>query len=206
MVTDAMRTARRASRPFVPRPYNRWYVYLLTPVFSALLVNIPVTHLLKRYVAEAFKIPTGSMAPAILRGDYLYARPLWGAITRGDNVIYHHNHNTFVKRVLGLAGDTLAMRHDSLFVNGRWIAEPYAIHTDSGSAGEDHTRSTWGPLVVPPHKYFMLGDNRDNSLDSRFYGPIEADSLVKRPIGIYFSRDLDSGAIRWNRIGRSVSR
>jgi len=206
IVTDAMRTAQRASRPFVPRPYNRWYVYLLTPLFSALLVNIPVTHLLKRYVGEAFKIPTASMTPTILVGDYLYATPLRGTVRRGDIVIYLRGGIPYVKRIVGLAGDTLAMRTDSLFVNGRWMAEPYATPSDDSARAERPTWSTWGPRVVPAHAYFILGDNRGRSLDSRAFGPVDADSVVKRPIGIYFSRDFETGAIRWSRIGRSIAR
>jgi len=197
VMIDAARTARRAPRPFVPQSYNRWYVYLALPVLAGPSIAGPTRPLVLHNFYEAFKIPTVSMAPTILKGDYIYATKLRGVIRHSDIVVYHRDRLTFVKRVVGLPGDTLAMRSGGLFVNGRETPEPYA--TPSGD-------TAWGPLIVPPHSYFVLGDNRGQSLDSRIYGPIAADSVTQRPIGIYFSYDTTSRAIRWNRIGRSVSR
>jgi signal peptidase I len=131
-----------------------------------------------------------------------------------------------VKRIVGLPGDTLAMRDKVLLINGDPQVEPYARYIDrftdpsdprmywqrehlvGDSAAQHPSRDRWGPLVVPPGKYFALGDNRDNSEDSRYWGFLEATSIKGRPIFVYYSfaRDpLDPFSwltdIRWTRIG-----
>ena len=206
VMADAARTARRAPRPFVPQSYNRWFVYLTLPFFFGPPVTVPLEALIKWHLYEAFSIPTASMAPTILAGDYIYATRWRGTIPRDANVVFRHDRNTFVKRVVGIAGDTLAMRNERLYRNGRSVSEPYTIAVDTASPSTKPTRSTWGPIIVPPGMCFVLGDNRDNSLDSRFYGFVPTDSVIKRPIGVYFSRDPKTYAIRWSRIGRDVSR
>lgn len=202
IMVDAARTARRAPRPFVLVSYNRWYIYLTMPFFFGAPIWIPLRALIKGSLYEAFSLPTDSMAPTIRKGDWIYTTQWRGAVNRGAIVVFRHGGNTFVKRAVGIAGDTLDMHHDSLYVNGRYVREPYAI-----PGGEDAaTQSTWGPVIVPPHMCFVLGDNRGNSLDSREYGSVPLDSVIKRPIGIYFSIDPETHAVRWSRIGRDVSR
>ena len=138
----------------------------------------------------------------------------------------------FVKRVVGLSGDTLGMVDGVLKRNGRFVHEGYTSHTEPGSdpAGEEFrwqrrflvrgatggasyhpSRNNWGPLVVPRENLFVLGDNRDNSLDSRYWGFV-ADSMVKgRPLLVYFSYAPDSASlvpfltnVRWRRLGTRV--
>ncbi|HEU4629327.1 MAG TPA: signal peptidase I, partial [Gemmatimonadaceae bacterium] len=145
-------------------------------------------------------------------------------IRRGDAVVYRHEDGTsFVHRVVGLPGDTLAMRRFRLELNGTPVTEPYASVGDSTEyvagdfawqrdyrptpavAGEPPTSSgTWGPLVVPPGQLFLLGDRRDRSLDSRYIGFVSTDRVWGRPVWIYFSRDPERGRIRWSRVGRGV--
>jgi signal peptidase I len=143
-------------------------------------------------------------------------------------LLSHHrraNGETYMKRIVALPGDTIAMRDDTLFVDGRIVVEPYATPTgDAGlarlpefdwqrrflarpsdSSGYQPTLSTWGPLLVPSGSYFLLGDHRAESLDCRYAGPVPADSVIRRPVAIYCSRDPASGRIRWRRIGRDVS-
>ncbi len=210
LITDAVRTARRASPTFVPRPYNRWYVYVCLIFFSGQTLHRPLKSFIERHIYRAYRIPSESMAPTILVGDHLYATPLRGAIHRGDNVIYPYSGKTFVKRVIGLPGDTLSMNSDSLWINGRRVPEPYMTPSSDvaspTSVSRHPTMSTWGPVVVPAHSYFVMGDNRGSSLDSRYFGFVNADSVSERPLGIYFSRDPVSGSIRWKRLGASVER
>ena len=126
----------------------------------------------------------------------------------------------YIKRVLGLPGDTLSMREGVLTANGRSIAEPYASHgiersvTDpafswqrsflarvSDSSRYHPTLTTWGPIVLPPDNYFVLGDNRGESADSRYMGFVGETDIFAHPIFIYFSQDRETGKIRWNRVG-----
>jgi signal peptidase I len=136
-----------------------------------------------------------------------------------------------VKRLIGIPGDTLEMRGDSLFRNGRYVAEPYVRHTNPQSAlpspvvgtvlrwqrphliGADSAYTpglrNWGPLVLPPRSYFVMGDNRDESVDSRFWGFLPRDNIKGATAFIYFAYDPSSWrplplvtAIRWGRILR----
>ena len=151
---------------------------------------------------------------------------------RGDILVFdpHHEENlTVVKRLVGVPGDTLEMRDKILYLNGERHDEPYVISTDeadvfdpdmlwqrahlAADAADDYrpTRDTWGPLVVPEGRYFMLGDNRESSLDSRFWGFLEGWRFEGRAVAIYFSYNKGSfrpfpwvREIRASRIGMRV--
>lgn len=202
--------------------------------------------LVRAFFVEAFKIPSGSMEGTLLVGDFLLVNKLvYGAEVPlldkrlpavrdpklGDVVVFQWPEDTekhFVKRLVGMPGDTLEMRAGQLIRNGAPQVEPYAQRSLPAreAAGDEFrwqrdylvqpaprrgyhpTRNDWGPLVVPPHHYFVLGDNRDNSLDSRYWGFV-ADSLMRgSPIFVYFSYEPDSAKtfdwltkVRWQRLG-----
>jgi signal peptidase I len=206
--------------------------------------------LVRSFLVEAFKIPSGSMEGTLLVGDFLLVNKLvYGAEVpfthkrlpavraprHGDVMVFQFPEDLtkdFVKRVVGLPGDTLAMKDGLLFRNGGALKERYVSHTEPGTdpAGEEFgwqrnflvrsaqaaasyhpSRNNWGPIVVPRGNFFVLGDNRDNSLDSRYWGFV-ADSLVRgRPLVIYFSYAPDSTSstalltnVRWGRLGTRV--
>lgn len=213
-------------------------------------VAILVFLFVRAFIVEAFKIPSGSMESTLLVGDFLLVNKLvYGAEVPftgkrlpalreprlGDVVVFQWPQDptkNFVKRLVGLPGDTLAMEDGKLVRNGRSVRETYVLHTDPGMdpagdefrwqrdhlvktaqafAGYHPSRNNWGPIVVPPKHYFMLGDNRDNSLDSRYWGFVP-DSLIRgRPLVVYYSFEPDSGVhsawlgrVRWNRLGSRV--
>lgn len=226
------------------RPWGTWLEWAKT-FQVAILLSLVV----RAVVVEAFKIPSGSMERTLLVGDYLLVNKLaYGAevpftharlprlqdVARGDVIVFQFPQDPdkhFVKRVVGVAGDTVAMREGTLLVNGARPAERYVQHGDPTSdAGAEQfgwqrgflaaapvdgrylpSRNTWGPLVVPRAHVFVLGDNRDNSLDSRYWGFVP-DSLIRgRPLFVYFSYDADSAAtgpwlsrIRWARLGERI--
>lgn len=181
--------------------------------------------------AEAFYNPSQAMAPALLAGDRFIVRPIPKRrkldLVRGELIIHawpEDRTKRFVKRVLGLPGDTVAMIAGVLQINGRAVNEPYAWREDPaadpvstdfrwqrrhlvGAAAADTVRyqaspNTWGPIEVPGGEYFVLGDNRDNSLDSRWWGFLPANDALGEVRRVYFSRDPATGQIRWSRIGR----
>ena len=203
----------------------------------------------RAFVVEAFKIPTGSMENTLLVGDFLLVnKAVYGAEIpgtslrlpavrepqRGEIIVFnppHEPHKNYVKRLVGLPGDTLAMRQKRLFINGRPASEPYARHVDrrgdavhprmrwqrghlvaSPAARRYHpSRDTWGPIVVPRGQYFVLGDNRDNSEDSRYWGFVDRASIRGRPWLVYYSFDGKGGlsfpwltSVRWSRIGDAI--
>ncbi len=159
--------------------------------------------------------------------------PGYSSPERFDVMVFDPHHEPdlkLIKRLIGLPGDTLSMRNRVLYLNGDPVDEPYAVHTDRGDETHpwmewqrDHlvdgvdprtyapTRDDWGPLVVPEGHYFMLGDNREESLDSRYWGPLEAWRLEGRALFTYFSYNKGSyrpfpaiREIRWGRIGRPI--
>jgi signal peptidase I len=218
---DAARIAR--FNPLVPRRwYDRWYVYAGLLVLSGVLWQPFLRSLLIANVLEAYVIPGGSMAPTLLEGDFIFATKLRRPIERGELAVHTAIGQTYVKRIIGLPGDTLAMRQGALSVNGRLVPEPYAqpatgdatfpeldwqrAHLLPSANRDDYHPSltTWGPLVVSAGSYFLLGDNRPESLDSRLLGFVSVDSVIGSPTVIYYSRDPDGRAPRWSRIGRSV--
>jgi signal peptidase I len=217
---SAARTARNAGVDFVRRRYNRWWVYLGIVLAVAFLVQPPYLSVIKKTILQAYQIPSTSMEPTLLQGDFILAKPLRRAPERGDIVVYRRRGLVFMKRVVGLPADTLSMQNGTLLVNGLSVAEPYASHRHEGSLfdqdflwqreylapGVDRatyhpTLTFWGPIVVPLRAYFVLGDNRGESADSRYTGFVPADSAIQRPTVIYLSRDRETGHIRWDRIG-----
>ena len=221
---DAARIARATGREFHPRWYNRWYVYAGLVVLVAVTWQPWLRQWLLANVVESFRIPAASMDPTIMAGDYIVTTPWRGDIARGDIVVYRRPSDMQVSRVLGLPGDTIEMRAGKVRVSGRVIEEPY-VPLDTTDAGypelgwqRDHlapgvdragyrpSMRSWGPLVVPVGAYFLLSDNRAVSLDSRLIGFVARGDIVKQPAVIYFSRDRETGTVRWARIGRDLRR
>jgi signal peptidase I len=172
---------------------------------------------------KLYQQPSSSMEPTLLAGDYFLATSSTGAPRRREIVVYRQNGEVFAKRVVGLPGDTLGMSNAILVVNGDSQPEAYARHygeepvTNAAFSWQarflphvaDRSRyhptlTSWGPIVVPPDKYFVLGDNRGQSTDSRYNGFVDRTSIFARPQFIYFSKSRATGDIRWNRIGRSI--
>jgi signal peptidase I len=216
-------------------------------VFSTAIVLFLVV---RTFVVEAFKIPTGSMEGTLLIGDFLlvnkavYGADLPGVTTRipgftepkrQDVVVFfppHEPTKNYVKRIVGLPNDTLEMRSKVLYINGKPQYEPYIRHLDRFSEPSDErmqwqreylvgqrktrgkydpTRDSWGPIVVPKGKYFALGDNRDNSEDSRYWGFVDGGSIRGRPMFVYYSFARDPlrpfswlTDVRWDRIGEPI--
>lgn len=184
-----------------------------------------------RFTLGSFRLPSGSMEPTLLEGDYFVTRLLAPNAARRDEVVAftwpHDPAQMHVSRVVGLPGDTVEMRKGMLVRNGRAATEPYARYeqgtADTASSDFDWQRPhwvgprndsasyrasarTWGPLRVPDGMYFLLGDNRDNSLDSRYVGFATADGIRALSYRIYFSRDAATGTVRWSRIGLILTR
>jgi len=216
---------------------------------KSLVVALVLFLFIRSFLLHTFVIISGSMEDTLLVGDLLLVNraavgspvpgtswriPGYSKVKRGDILVFdppHEQDMKLVKRLMGMPGDTIAMRNKVLFVNGQPLDEPYVQHQDpqrddasswmawqkdfvlwDGSNGEYRpTRDNWGPLVLPPDRYFMLGDNRDTSLDSRYWGLLEGWRLEGRAVLIYFSYNKDSlrpfpalREIRWGRIGSRV--
>jgi len=211
-------------------------------------LTLAIFILMRAFALDAYLIPTSSMERTLLVGDYLLVnKAVFGAQIpgthiilpavrdpeRGEVVVFHPPHDpdrSYVKRVVGVPGDTLEMRDKVLYLNAQPQEEDYARYVDRrGDAihpamawQSDHlvaarpkyhytpTRDTWGPLVVPDGQYFVLGDNRDNSEDSRYWGFVERDEIRGKPWIVYLSlrrQGREEGLarrVRWGRFGHRV--
>ena len=168
------------------------------------------------YIAQATQVPTESMKPTILVGDHFFLdklafpanypvslRPylLRRSIKRGDIIAFKSptdGNIPFVKRVVGLSGDTVLVKNKNLYINGIKLDEPYKIHVDHTiyteapwTPEELKIRDNYGPVTVPPESYFVMGDNRDNSNDSRYWGFVTRDEIIGKPLFVYWSYESD---------------
>jgi signal peptidase I len=160
------------------------------------------------------------MEPTLLPGDYLFVEPLKQSPGRSQLIVFNTVFGPYVQRFVGLPGDTLSMRNGVVFVNGRELKEPYANRSLEGLVEAVEFRwqadylvpglnralyrpslTTWGPIIVPIGRYFALGDNRGASADSRYRGFVADTAVIGEPVLVYFSRDRDTGKIRWKRFG-----
>lgn len=199
---DAVHIARR-SGDYSPKRFNRWYVYVAAWLVSGFLI---APRLLALSSVRTFWIPSASMEPTLLVGDHLVAdlthyrsaRP-----SRGDLAILASPENPaiiLVERVIGLEGEEIEIRKKSVLIDGRPLRDPWGRHTDTSAylpPSLMDRRDNFGPLKIPAGMVFVLGDNRDNSYDSRFYGPVPMTSFKGRALYIYWARDK-------SRIGRSL--
>jgi signal peptidase I len=177
------------------------------------------------FVVQAFQIPSGSMEPTLLVGDFLLVNKLVYAptisplekailphrdIRRGDIIVFKYPNDLtkdYVKRVIGLPGDKVEIRDKRVYINGAPLTEPYAVHGDPQVYPRNEIdsslspRDNFGPITVPPDRIFAMGDNRDNSLDSRYWGFVPFEFLKGRPWMIYFSYNAERDAYQKTGVG-----
>ncbi len=171
------------------------------------------------FVVQAFQIPTGSMEPSLLIGDFLlvdkfvYIRPSSSfeekilprkKLERYDIVVFKYPEDLskdFVKRVIALEGETVEIKDKQVYVNNEYIPESYKVHSDNQVYGKNDyyhydevIRDNFGPVVVPKGFCFVMGDNRDNSYDSRYWGFLPLSFIKGRPWMIYFSYKAEKNA------------
>jgi signal peptidase I len=215
---------------------------------EALFIALILALMVRAFLVQAFSIPSGSMQPTLLVGDYLlvnrysygirnpFNNKVWipvGQPQRGDVVVFifpQDPSKDYIKRVIGLPGDRVQIINKKVYINGKVYETPQAVFDDASNIpGDQVTRDNYGPEVVPPNSYFVMGDNRDHSYDSRFWGFVRLDALKGRAFIIYFSWeghqdegflhslwggakgllshlswDRDSFRLRWTRIGKLI--
>jgi len=192
---------------------------------ESLVIAVILALFVRTWVFQAFKIPTGSMENGLLIGDHLIVNKMLFApaatgierallpsrdIRRGDVIVFKYPadpERDFIKRVVGLPGDKLELRRKKVLINGQPIDEPATVHhlepPSTGSPRLDDVREEYGPVTVPSDQYFMMGDNRDNSQDSRFWGFLPTHYVKGQALFIYFSVEENASllsGIRWGRL------
>ena len=194
-------------------------------IFIALLLAL----FIRTFIIQAFKIPSGSMKNTLLIGDHiLVSKFAYGIhipntipflniklfddiiffqkIPKHEDVIvfkYPKNENRdFIKRVIGVPGDWIEIRQQKVYINEKLVLEEHARHTDAPQKSRLAPRDDFGPTLVPPGHLFMMGDNRENSQDSRFWGFLEIDKVKGKALVIYWSWNSEDNWVRFDRFGQ----
>lgn len=189
---------------------------------EAILIAVLIALFIRTFIVQAFKIPSGSMLETLQIGDQILVNKFiygvkvpftdgWELIDgkdpeTNDIVVFKYPEDPskdYIKRVVAVAGDTLEIIDKQLYVNDKRVTdEPWAVHKDRQIIpGQFSTRDNLKKIVVPPNKLFVMGDNPDNSHDSRFWGFVDLSEVRGEAFMIYWSWNKDDFGIRWNRIG-----
>lgn len=189
---------------------------------EAIITALILALVIRAYIIQAFKIPSGSMIPTLLIGDHILVNKfIYGTEIpftdrrilvlrnpeKGDIIVFKYPENPkkdFIKRVIATGGDVIEEKNKVVYINGQALKEPYAVHSDTGlrPVGND-PRDNFGPITVPKGKLFMMGDNRDQSYDSRYWGFVDLKEVRGEALIIYWSWDPDNW-VRFDRIGRLI--
>lgn len=199
---------------------------------EAIIVAVLLALFIRSFVLQAFKIPSGSMLPTLKIGDHLLVNKFiygtkipfsdgkrildWKTINRGDIIVFRFPKDRsidYIKRVIGLPGDRIQVKNKKVLVNNEAVDDPHA-HFTSTTIMSPHAgpRDNFGPVTVPEGKVFVMGDNRDNSYDSRFWGFVDKKDVLGKALIIYWSWDIDKSlfsldrfaSIRWSRFGDMI--
>jgi len=185
---------------------------------EAILIAVILALFIRTFVVQAFKIPSGSMVPTLQVGDHiLVSKFIYGvkipfirktiiSLTRpkrGDVIVFifpKDRSKDFIKRVIGIGGDTVEIMDKKVYINGKLFNDPYGVYNDRFIFPRRiEPRDNFGPITVPKDATFVMGDNRDNSRDSRFWGFVDLKDIKGKAFIIYWS--WNNFSVKWNRIG-----
>jgi signal peptidase I len=196
---------------------------------EAIIIAVLLALFIRAFVVQAFKIPSGSMKQTLLVGDHILVNKFIYGIRipilnkeiihfkdpdRQDVIVFRYPEDRskdFIKRVIGVPGDTVRIQEKKVYVNDQLLTEPYVSFTDPKVLpGNVNRRDNMASQVIPPNHLFVLGDNRDESYDSRFWGFVDMNDLKGEAFIIYWSWNSDGGLstdsqesyVRWNRLGK----
>ena len=186
---------------------------------EAILIAVIIALFIRTFVVQAFKIPSGSMKPTLQVGDHILVNkfiygvkiPYLSTVVlpvkdpqRGDIVVFKFPvdpRKDFIKRVIAVPGDVVEIRDKTIFINGRRVNHDYGVFSDPRTiAGNLKPRDNLGPITVPKDALFVMGDNRDESFDSRFWGFVPIRDVSGKAFIIYWSWDSDDFNVRWRRL------
>jgi len=195
--------------------------------FESIVIAVILALFIRTWVVQAFKIPTGSMEQNLLIGDHLLVNKfVFGPIVtdfervllpeadvqRGDILVFKYPQEPerdFIKRVIGLPGENFEVRRKQVYIDGVTLDEPYLANQlpalESGAVVLDR-RDNFGPITIPQNHYFMMGDNRDNSEDSRFWGPLPESYIKGKAMMIYWSYEGNQPLIRQTGLRATIRR
>lgn len=196
---------------------------LLREYAEAIIIALLLALFIRAFVVQAFKIPSGSMIPTLLIGDHILVskfiyglrNPFSGAVwipvkepERLDVVVFKYPVNPsqdFIKRVIGLPGDRVEIINKEVYINGSRLENDPGVHGGEQVIPKGGSpRDNFGPVTVPARSLFVMGDNRDNSHDSRFWGFVDFRDLKGKAFVLYWSWDREDFNVRWQRFGKVI--
>ena len=208
---DLMKTKKSKTREYV----------------ESLIIAAIIAFFVRGFIVQAFKIPSSSMEPTLLIGDHLLVNRMSDVVKvpftdtvifnigdpkREDVIVFRYpadKSKDFIKRVIAVEGDTIEIRNKMIHINGKKIDDKWGHYLDNNVMPVYISpKDNLGPVTVPKGSYFVMGDNRDRSLDSRFWGFVRKEDLVGRALILYFSWNSKSDGVlnyvRWGRIGKII--
>lgn len=214
IAVDAYNCARHQPRDYRLRWFNRPWIYAVVFLSLLLTVNPLMDVLIGGHVLRAFFMNSASMAPTLLNRDIVLVSKV-GFPKRGEIALVKLSgskpttkattliDDQLVRRIIATPGDTVEILNDTVWINGQKIEEPY-VSIKSAPASDTAQGSNFGPRQVPPKSYFVMGDNRSESIDSRILGFIREDQISGTVTKIFWSWNFEEGGIRWERTARSL--
>ncbi len=229
MEKEALETAKKSAEHVARKSQVR-------EIAEAIVIALVLALIIRTFVVQAFKIPSGSMEDTLLIGDHIIVSKFayglqvpkvddinlfgvnipfletrlirtWGSIHRGDVIVFRFpgdRSKDYIKRVIGLPGDKVELRDRVIYVNGEKWNDPHGIYKGR-LFGEDPEKTVnFGPYTVPDGFVFCMGDNRDRSYDSRYWGPVPIYDIKGKAEIIYWSWDKDNHWVRFGRIGKII--
>jgi signal peptidase I len=197
--------------------------HIIREYAESIIIAVLLALVIRTFVVQAFKIPSGSMEDTLAIGDHLLVNKfIYGTRIpfvdgrflkirdprQGDVIVFEYPEDPskdFIKRVVGTPGDTVQVVEKKVFVNGKPYENPHEIHKEKETIPkEQNPRDTMGPVTVPEDAYFVMGDNRDRSYDSRFWGFVKNDKIKGLAFIKYWSWDSEKFRVRWRNIGRLI--
>jgi signal peptidase I len=213
---DAFSIAKRKKENYEPAKYNRWFVYVGYFVILSLISAL----LSAGFKTNAFNITSGSMEPALLVGDSILVNEVIYGVKipllrktiirvtdpkRDDLVVFIYPEDrsmSLIKRVIGVAGDKIEIVNKKIFINDKAYKDSYGVFKDSNVLPQSiEPRDNFGPVTVPENSIFVMGDNRDESMDSRYWGFVDLQDVEGKAFIIYWSWDSDLHKPHWERFG-----
>ncbi|MFH1076340.1 MAG: signal peptidase I [Pseudomonadota bacterium] len=190
---------------------------------EAIIIAVLLALVIRTFIVQAFKIPSGSMQPTLDIGDHILVNKFIYGIKipltntkvfsgkspqRGDIIVFEYPKDPdkdYIKRVVGLPGDTIEIRDKKITLNGKAFDDGHGVYSDMQILPAFIApRDNFGPVTVPSHNLFVMGDNRDQSSDSRFWGFVDLTRVKGKAFIIYWSWNSDRFRVRWGRIGHMV--
>ena len=221
MAEENVTTRETTATPVTPdQPKKK---HIVREYAESIIVAVILALIIRTFIVQAFKIPSGSMEDTLAIGDhilvnkFIYGMKIPFTDTRfwklrdprrGDVMVFEYPEDPskdFIKRVIGTPGDTVEVKDKKVFVNGQPYENPHEIHKEKDLfPKEQNPRDNMGPVKVPADSYFMMGDNRDRSYDSRFWGFVKSDKIKGLAFIKYWSWDNEHFRVRWRNIGKLI--